>query len=69
MKGPSQRAKSNLDRIPSGETAPRYQEIADRAYQIYLSRNDGDGDALSDWLQAEREVVESQAPIGGLTTA
>ena len=27
-----------------------------RAYEIFLSRN-GDGDALSDWLQAERELL------------
>jgi hypothetical protein len=32
-------------------------EIRDRAYRIYQSRNPWDGDALSDWLQAERELI------------
>lgn len=30
--------------------------IEARAYEIFLARNGGDGDALSDWLQAEREL-------------
>lgn len=30
--------------------------IQARAYEIYLARNGGEGDALSDWLQAEREI-------------
>lgn len=34
-----------------------------RAYEIYLSRGAGDGDALSDWLQAEREVSEEEVPV------
>jgi hypothetical protein len=39
-------------------TAPSEQRIRQRAYEIYLSRN-GDGDELSDWLAAERELKES----------
>lgn len=27
-----------------------------RAYEIYESRNGGPGDALADWVQAEREL-------------
>lgn len=27
-----------------------------RAYEIYQSRNGGPGDALADWVQAEREL-------------
>lgn len=30
-----------------------------RAYEIYRSRNGAAGDAVSDWLQAEREVTSS----------
>lgn len=30
--------------------------IAKRAYEIYLERGSRSGDALSDWLEAEREI-------------
>ncbi|HMV48785.1 MAG TPA: DUF2934 domain-containing protein [Blastocatellia bacterium] len=30
--------------------------ISARAYEIYLKRDGGDGDALKDWLQAEAEI-------------
>jgi hypothetical protein len=41
------------------------QRIRERAYEIYLSRN-GDGDELSNWLAAEREIkgVSDQQPQG-----
>jgi hypothetical protein len=39
------------------------QEIERRAYEIYVSRGCGQGDALSDWLQAERELSEQGTPI------
>lgn len=32
------------------------ERIRQRAYEIYCSRSGGDGDALEDWLAAEREV-------------
>lgn len=35
---------------------PTAEQIRDRAYQIYLSRNGGPGDELQDWLDAEREL-------------
>lgn len=31
--------------------------IAKRAYEIYLERGPRSGDALSDWLEAEREIL------------
>jgi hypothetical protein len=33
------------------------QEIAARAYELYLLRGAEDGHALEDWLRAERELV------------
>ena len=36
------------------------ERIQARAYEIYLARNGGNGDALSDWLQAEREISSSK---------
>jgi hypothetical protein len=31
-------------------------DIAVRAYEIFQARNGNQGDAVSDWLQAEREL-------------
>jgi hypothetical protein len=39
-------------------TAPTYDEIALRAYHIYLERGATPGDPMRDWLQAERELSE-----------
>ncbi len=33
-----------------------YEQIAARAYEVYLKRGFGPGDALSDWLEAERQL-------------
>ena len=33
-----------------------YEQISARAYEIYLKRGFGPGDALSDWLEAERQL-------------
>jgi hypothetical protein len=37
---------------------PTNEEIALRAYHIYLERGSTPGDPLQDWLQAERELKE-----------
>lgn len=37
---------------------PFSEDIAVRAYHIYLNRGATHGHALDDWLQAEREVIE-----------
>lgn len=38
-------------------TAPSYEEIAQRAFQLYVERGGGPGDPLQDWLRAESELV------------
>lgn len=35
---------------------PTHQQIAERAYQIYLKRGSGPGNAFSDWIEAERQL-------------
>jgi len=35
-------------------------QIAERAYQIYLERGGTEGDPVSDWLQAEQELRGGQ---------
>jgi hypothetical protein len=42
-------------------SAPSHEEIAVVAYKIYLQRGAADGDALADWLQAEKELREAFA--------
>lgn len=37
---------------------PSNDEIAARAYEIFLHRGGSDGADLDDWLQAERELQE-----------
>ena len=38
---------------------PTEQEIAARAYELYLKRGGENGSALDDWLAAEEELTES----------
>ena len=52
------RRKSALDEAPS--TPPTYDEIAQRAYEIYLARGGGPGREDEDWQQAERELREAR---------
>lgn len=47
------------------KTEPSHEEIALRAYEIYLERGGAPGDALEDWTRAERELLEgSNKPKG-----
>jgi len=36
-------------------------KIAQRAYELYLSRGGEHGNDLNDWLQAEKEVLTTQS--------
>jgi Protein of unknown function (DUF2934) len=54
----SRRAKVTLR--PSIDRRPvMFEEIAERAYEIYLSRGQSDGSDLEDWFQAEYELTTS----------
>ena len=39
------------------KSAPTYEEVSRRAYEIYLERNGAPGDPHSDWLRAEAELT------------
>ena len=41
----------------AAKTTPTHEEIALRAYEIYLARGREDGHDVDDWLQAERELI------------
>lgn len=44
---------------PAAPHEPSYEEIAQRAYGLYLERGGYDGDAFSDWVRAETELRTS----------
>jgi hypothetical protein len=39
------------------KSRPAQDQIAARAYEIYLERGSTPGDPMQDWLQAERELT------------
>ena len=41
-----------------------HEEIALRAYQIYLERGGAPGNELEDWTRAERELLEKSSKPG-----
>ena len=50
----------NDEATDSARTQPTDEEIAVRAYHIYLERGQAEGDPTDDWLQAERELTEGR---------
>jgi hypothetical protein len=54
MKSPSPTVKKSR----AAGTHLTTEEIALRAYQIYLERNGAPGNPLDDWTRAERELLE-----------
>ncbi len=63
------RAK-NINKAEAGETLddqtvsrnePAREEIERRAYELYLARGEVHGYDQADWLQAERELKETQS--------
>ncbi|NNM85285.1 MAG: DUF2934 domain-containing protein [Phycisphaerales bacterium] len=47
-------APAKTTTAPKAAVNPTHEQIAARAYQIYLARGFGPGSAESDWTQAER---------------
>lgn len=57
----SKKLKSSLSTTKKSrptKSAPTHEEIALRAYEIYLERGGAPGDALEDWMRAERDLLE-----------
>ncbi len=47
----------------AAKNAPTHEEIALRAYQIYLERGGVPGNELEDWTRAERELLEKSVKL------
>ena len=59
---PETSAAGNGNGSHNGDTDP--DRISMRAYELYLARGGGDGQAVEDWLAAEREL----STAGGTAT-
>jgi hypothetical protein len=42
--------------VASNRTSPSHEQIARRAYELFLARGGGHGQHEQDWAQAEREL-------------
>ena len=48
--------ETSVAETPAGTSRPTYEQIQQRAYEIYLERGGTDGSEIEDWLQAERDL-------------
>jgi hypothetical protein len=54
---PPQQARNTATTATAASTqGPTHEQIARRAYELYLARGATDGHAEQDWMQAEREL-------------
>ena len=62
---PGSAATAQMARDTSAGVLDR-ERLAARAYELYLARGGGDGQAVEDWLAAERELRQggSAATLG-----
>ena len=52
--------KAQKSATPANGHYPTHDQIALRAYHIYLERGGVPGNELEDWTRAERELVEEE---------
>jgi hypothetical protein len=50
-------ASPKMKKTPSNGKHPEHEDIALRAYEIYLERAGAPGNPLDDWTRAERELL------------
>jgi Protein of unknown function (DUF2934) len=53
--------KAGAPKKASASKSPTHEEIALRAYHIFLRRNGAPGDPHADWVLAEHELVSEKA--------
>lgn len=58
IEGSSIEENTECDRGNVRSLAPTYEQIARRAYELYLARGEQPGDEREDWLTAEKELSE-----------
>lgn len=50
-----------VKKSPTAKSHTTREEIALRAYQIYLERGGAPGNELDDWTRAERELLQEKS--------
>jgi hypothetical protein len=60
-KSASETAAPKSHKSPKAKLAPAHDEIALRAYHIYLQRQGAPGNPFDDWKQAEHELLAEAA--------
>ena len=58
MPKPKERSSPAARKPRTAKTPPTREEIALRAYHIYLERSGTSGNEIEDWIRAERELLE-----------
>ena len=60
----TKRSDEEQPRVQAENTAPELDRdrVAQRAYELYLSRGGADGRDQDDWFVAEQEVVKNKKP-------
>jgi DUF2934 family protein len=53
--------RTKARKAPAAKQAPTHDEIALRAYHIYLERQGAPGNPFEDWKQAEQELLAEAA--------
>ncbi|MGV3662282.1 MAG: DUF2934 domain-containing protein [Prosthecobacter sp.] len=64
LNGQSDQVISSLDQNVTVTSSPQEDQIAARAYQIWLENGRPEGRDEENWLQAQRELASSTAPVG-----
>jgi hypothetical protein len=57
MPSPKKNSSPAVKKSKAAGAHPTGEDIALRAYQIYLERGGAPGNALEDWTRAERELL------------
>ena len=52
-----------LKKAQAAKLAPTQEDIARRAYEIYLERGGAPGRELEDWARAERELAQKNGHV------
>jgi hypothetical protein len=59
VKAGAGKTKTSSAATPAMASAPSYEQIAKRSYEIYLERGGEHGHAEEDWARAETELLSS----------
>ena len=53
----TQAPAAKIKKAAASKSRPTHEQVAQRAYEIYLERGATPGDPMQDWLRAEMELA------------